>query len=65
MPGKKKWITPGEIIAMALGGLIGWAIDAAIQFAFVPRYYVGLFGLLGAILGIAVFTAIKSRNVDR
>jgi hypothetical protein len=62
-PKRKPWITPGEAIAALLGLAAGSVVDAIVYWAlrtwFQPTWYFSFFGVIGAILGIATFTAIK------
>jgi hypothetical protein len=43
-----------------VGAAIGGAIDAVIYWVIRPSTYVALLGVVGAVVGVAVFTVMKS-----
>jgi hypothetical protein len=62
----KPRVTPGEWLAFILGGVAGWMAEELIRWASGPSWMDhagGAFAVAGGVCGVALFTAVKSRNV--
>lgn len=61
-PPPKKWIASEELVGAVIGAIVGGAIDAVIYWVIRPSTYLAVLGAVGAVVGIAMVTVMKSRR---